>query len=30
LVSEVRLTPRARVSSFDSFKSFSSIHKYDE
>jgi hypothetical protein len=30
LVSEVRLTPRARVSSFDSLKSFSSIYEYDE
>ncbi len=30
LVSEVRFTPRARVSSFDSLKSFSSIYEYDE
>jgi hypothetical protein len=30
LISELRLTPRARVSSFNSFKSFSSIVEYDE
>jgi hypothetical protein len=30
LISEVRLTPRARVSSFNSLKSFSSIDEYDE
>ncbi len=30
LISELRLTPRARVYSFDSIKSFSSITKYDE
>jgi hypothetical protein len=29
-VSELRLTPRARDSSFISFKSFSSIVEYDE
>jgi hypothetical protein len=29
-VSELQLTPRARDSSFNSFKSFSSIVEYDE